>query len=192
MHAVTRGCWLNSAKEKVLPFLSAYGYDWKTPWACTKVESTWATGATILRFRRVTAQTDDETAFSVLKIEGMEQIWVIPTETGMLGVPHADSDPHNIAAFNVLLRLHKGPVDAAGWLEAGKLYMAILGYMEALPIKAEPGSAEPCSSDGCSVAFSDRPVVMSEAYNKWTLAFAVPSKGQPGRLTDVSKETVQP
>ncbi len=180
------------SKGEGLAILGAYGYDWKTPWACTMVESPWAIGATILRFRKVTAQTDDETAFSILKVQGREQIWIIPTEMGMLEVPHADSDPHNVAAFNVLLQLHKGPIDAAGWIEAGKLYMAILGHKEALLMKADSGNADACSDNGCSVAFSDRPVVAGEAYNKWTLAFAIPSKGQPGMLTDVSKETVKP
>jgi len=173
--------------------LSAYGYDLRQLWACSKVGSSWAAGATILRFRKIAVQTDDQTAFSVVKVPGLEHIWVIPTDTGMLEVSNSENDPHNLAAFNALLRLHKGPVDAAGWLEAGKLYMAIFGHNEAVPIKAEHGEADPCSlGDECSVAFSDRPLVAGEAYNKWTPAFTAPSKGRPVTLTDVSKETVQP
>jgi hypothetical protein len=111
----------------------------------------------------------------------------------MLDVSHSENDPHNLAAFNALLRLHKGPVDAAWWWEAGKLYMSILGRKGAVPIKAEPGDADSCSSDNeCSISFSDRPIHAGEAYNKWTLAFTVPSKSQLMMLTDVSKETVQP
>lgn len=173
--------------------LKAYGYDLREPWTCTKIESAWASGATILRFQKITVQSDDQTAFSVVKVPASEHVWVIPTATGMLEVSHSENDPHNLATFSALLRLHKGPVDAAGWLEAGKLYMAILGHKEAVPMKAEPGDADPCSSgDECSVSFSDRPVVAGEAYNKWTLTFTAPSKGQPVTLTDVSKETVQP
>lgn len=173
--------------------LMAYGYNLREPWACSKIESSWTAGATILRFRKITIETDDQTAFSVVKVLGLEYVWVIPTETGMLEVPHAENDPHNVAAFNALLRLHKGPVDAAGWLEAGKLYMAILGHEVAVPIKAETGEADLCSSgEKCFVSFSDRSVVAGEAYNKWTLAFTAPSKGQPVTLTDVSKETVRP
>jgi hypothetical protein len=172
--------------------LSAYGYDWKKPWACTKIESAWSTGATIFRFRKVTTQTDDGMAFSVLRVPGMEHIWVIPTDTGMLEVPHSESDPHNLAAFNMLLRLHKGPVDAAGWLDIGKLYMAILGHQDALPMKAEHSAGGYCAEDECSVSFSDRPVVKSEPYNEWTLDFAPPAQGKPAVLTGVSRETVQP
>lgn len=171
--------------------LKAYGYDLREPWTCTKLESSWASGATILQFQKITVQSDDQTAFSVMKVPSSEHVWVIPTATGMLEVSHSGSDPHNLAAFSALLRLHKGPVDAAGWLEAGKLYMAILGHKEAVPINAEPGDADPCS-DECSVSFSDRPVVVGEAYNKWTLTFTAPSKGQPVTLANVSKETAQP
>src|SRR4051794_16437768 len=58
--------------------LSAYGYDLREPWACSKVESSWAVGATILHFRKITVQTDDQTAFSVVRVPGLEYIWVIP------------------------------------------------------------------------------------------------------------------
>jgi hypothetical protein len=172
--------------------LRAFGYDLREPWTCTKIESSWATGATILRFQKLTAQTDDQTAFSVVKVSSLQHIWVIPTETGMLEVSHSETDPHNMAAFNALLRLRKGPVDAAGWLEAGKLYMAILGHKDVMPFKAQPADAYPCTSHECSVSFSDRPIVESEPYNKWTLAFTARVQGKPVTLTDVSRETVQP
>jgi hypothetical protein len=173
--------------------LSAYGYDWRHPWACTKIKSAWATGATILSFRKVTAQTDDDVTFSVLKVSGLGQIWVIPTGNGMLGASHSENDPHNLAAFNALLRLHKGPVDLAGWLGIGKLYMSILGHKEVVPIKAEKSDADSCGSgDECSVSFSDRPVVSGEPYNKWTLDFTGPTQGNPIVLVDVSIETVHP
>ena len=169
--------------------LKAYGYDIQQPWACTKIESPWAAGATILQFHKITVQSDDHTAFSVVKVPTLESVWVIPTATGMLEVAHAESDPHNIAAFNALLGLHKGPIDAAGWLEVGKLYMTLLGHKEAVPIKDDGDS---CSGNECSVSFSDRPVVAGEAYNKWSLTFTAPSNGQPGMLTDASRETVHP
>ena len=78
-----------------------------------------------MRFRKITTQTDDQTAFSIVKVPGLEFVWVVPTQTGMLEVPHAESDPHNVVAFNAILRRHKGPVNAAGWLEASKLYQPI-------------------------------------------------------------------
>jgi hypothetical protein len=169
--------------------LRAYGFDIQQPWACTEIKSSWAAGATILRFRRITVQSDDHTAFTVVKIPTLEAVWVIPTEKGMLEVAHSESDPHNIAAFNALLGLHKGPINVAGWIEAGSLYMTLLGHREAVPIKDE---ADSCSEDECSLSFSDRPVVAGEAYNKWSLTFAAPHEGQPWTLTEVSRETVHP
>lgn len=174
--------------------LKAYGYDLREPWACTKIESPWAAGATILQFQKINVnKTDDYTAFSVMKISPFEYVWVIPTMIGMLEVPHAASDPHNLAAFNALLHVHKHSIDVAGWVEAGKLYMALLGHKGAVPIKGETGRTDSCrSGDECSVSFSDRPVVTGEAYNKWTLTFIPPLKRQPAMLSDVSEETVQP
>lgn len=158
-----------------------------------KIESSWASEATILRFQKITVQRDDQTAFSVVKIPALEYVWIIPTATGMLEAAHAESDPHNVAAFNALLRLHKEPIEATRWLEAGKLYMTLLGHKEAVAIKGKAGEAASCSSsDECSVAFSDRPVVEGQAYNKWTLTFAASSKGHQRMLTDISKKTVQP
>ena len=72
--------------------LKAYGYDLREPWTCTRIESSWAAAATILRFRKMTVQTDDQTAFTVIKVPALEYIWVIPTESGMLEVAHAESD----------------------------------------------------------------------------------------------------
>jgi hypothetical protein len=58
----------------------------------------------------------------VVKIPGMKHIWVIPTNMGMLEVPHSESDPHNIAAFNALLKtIPNGLLNSAGWLEISKL-----------------------------------------------------------------------
>src|SRR6185312_15829613 len=136
--------------------LKMYGYDLQELWACTRLESFWAPGASILLFHKITVESDDHTAFSVVKTPALEFVWVIPTETGMLEVAHAESDPHNIAAFNALLRLHRGAVNAASWLEAGKLYMMLLGHKEIVPIEDEANS---CSISECSVSFSDRPVV---------------------------------
>jgi hypothetical protein len=173
--------------------LKDYGYDLQEPWVCSKIESPWAPRATILQFHKITAQSDDQTAFSVVKIPGLQCVWVIPTGAGMLEVAHMESDPHNIAAFNALLRLHQGPIDAAGWLDAGKLYMALLGQNKAIPIQREGDEIQRCdSTNECSVSFSDRSIITGEAYNKWTLTFIAPSKGQPAQLSDVEAETVRP
>ena len=183
----------NLSRGSGASLLQAYGYDLQKPWTCTRVESPWSAGAEILRFRRVTVETDDQTAFSIVQLPGLNYVWVIPTETGMLEVAHSESDPHNLAAFNAMLQLHKGPVNASGWLEAGKLYMTILGHKEAVPIKAESGDSDSCATSGeCSVSFSDRQIVPGTAYNRWTLNFTVPSKNQPVSLIEAVKETVHP
>jgi hypothetical protein len=173
--------------------LDAYGYDLRQPWACTRIEVPWAPGATILRFRKTTVQSDEHTAFTVLRLPGVDYVWVIPTAGGMLEVPHAENDPHNIAAFNALLRLYKEPVRGKKWLELGKLYMAILGHEQALPINEAGSNADSCAArDECSVSFSDRLVTATEAYNKWTLIFTTLSNGRSMALIDVSRETVRP
>lgn len=172
--------------------LKPYGYDIHEPWSCTKIESPWSAGASILRFQKVSAQSDEATAFSVIKVSGSSYIWVMPTGIGMLEVPHAESDPHNLAAFNALLgNLAKGPSSAADWNAIGELYMALLGHKETVAIGAEQGSQSPCNSDGdCSVAFADRPPRANEPYTKWTLTFSAPFRTMRLKLTDASREVV--
>lgn len=174
--------------------LSSYGYNLHEPWACTKISSSWAGESTLLHFQKVTAQSDDVTAFSVLKVAGAAHIWVIPTGDGMLEAPHAESDPHNLAAFNALLQsLCKAPTGAADWIAIGKLYMTLLGHKEALPVEAETGNPNPCSSEGdCSVAFADRVPHAHEPYTKWTLNFVAPRSSNPARIIDGTREVVPP
>jgi hypothetical protein len=173
--------------------LKPYGYDFHEPWSCTKIDSPWVAGSSLLRFQRVTAQSDDATAFSVVKVSGSSYIWVIPTETGMLEVPHAESDPHNFAAFNALLgTLVKGPSSLAEWNAVGKLYMVLLGHKEAVPMKPKLGSSGPCDSDGeCALAFADGLHGPNEPYTKWTLTLSAPNRSRPFRLVDASKEVIR-
>jgi hypothetical protein len=181
-------------KQEGITLLGAYGYDLlKELWVCTKIESPLSKGATILQFNKADF-SGGQLGFSVMKVPGMEHIWIIPTQIGMLEVPHLESDPHNLAAFNALLKIiPKGRLNATGWLEIGKLYMAILGYKEVVPIRTESGDSNPCSScNECSLSFSVGPVVKDEPYDKWTLIFACPSIGKPAVLTDVSRETIGP
>ncbi len=173
--------------------LKAYGYDLREPWACTKIDSPLVVGATVLRFRRITSETDDYTTFSVVKVASSEYVWIIPTTSGMLEVPHAESDPHNIAAFNALLRLHKAPLGASGLLEAGKFYMALLGHTAAIPLVPEVGVGDISSAENeSSVSFSDRLPVPGEAFNKWTLTFETGAHDHSSILSSVARETVQP
>ena len=174
--------------------LKPYGYDFHEPWSCTKIESPWAAGASLLRFQKVSAQSDEATAFSVIKVSGSSYIWVLPTETGMLEVRHVESDPHNLAAFNALLgTLAKGPSSLADWNAVGKLYMVLLGHKGAAPMKPEPGSSGPCDPDGeCTLAFADGLHGPKEPYTKWTLTLSAPNRSRPCRLVEASKEVITP
>lgn len=172
--------------------LSSYGYNLREPWACTRIESPWVTGSVLLRFKKVSAQTDDQTAFSVLKVSGIDHLWIIPTGTGMLEVPDAESDPHNIAAFNALLSsLRKPPLSPSDWEGVGKLYMTMLGHREAVQVTPEASDTGVCNGEGeCTVAFSDRPVRAGEPFNKWTLVFTPASGAKPAMLEEATRETV--
>jgi hypothetical protein len=172
--------------------LNSYGYNLREPWACARIHSPWVTGSVLLRFQKVSAETDGQTAFSVLKVSNIEHIWVVPTGTGMLEVPHAESDPHNIAAFNALLSsLRKPPLSNSDWDAVGKLYMTMLGHKDAVQVAPEAGDTAVCNGDGeCTVAFSDRPVRPGEAFNKWTLVFAPAGGGKPAMLEEATRETV--
>jgi hypothetical protein len=172
--------------------LGSYGYDLREPWACTRIESPWVTGSTLLRFQKISAQTDEQTTFSVLRVSGIDYIWIVPTGTGMLEVPHAESDPHNVAAFNALLSsLPKPPLSASDWEGLGKLYMTMLGHREAIQVAHETGDTAVCNGEKeCSVAFSDRPIRRGESFNKWTLVFAPASGGKPAILEETTRKTV--
>jgi hypothetical protein len=126
-------------------------------------------------------------------VAGLSYIWVIPTEVGMLEAPHAENDPHNIAAFNALLgTFSKTPSSAADWNAVGKLYMFLLGHKEVVPVEADTSRQSPCGSDGdCSIGLSDSPLHSNQPYTKWTLTFSAPSGTVRLRLSDASREVVQ-
>ncbi len=65
--------------------LNSYGYDLHAPWSCTRIDSPWAAGSSLLHFQKVSARTDDATAFSVMRVAGNAYIWVIPTESRNAG-----------------------------------------------------------------------------------------------------------
>ena len=82
--------------------------------------------------------------------------------------------------------------NAAGWLEAAKLYMAIVGHSDAIPIARKSHSESPCTKDTCTVTFSDSPIKTGEPYIRYTLTFAPPTSTQPATLTGVVRRTIQP
>ena len=182
------------SKASGTAILSSYGYHLNEPWGCTKIESPWAAGASLLYFRKISSRTDDATAFSVMKVAGNPQIWVIPTESGMLELPNVDSDPHNLAAFNALLgSLPKQPSGQVEWNAFGQLYMVLLGHTGAVAIEPQPPQRSPCSTEGeCTLAFADRAPHAKEPFTRWTLTFRIASGANPPRLTDAAREVVSP
>jgi hypothetical protein len=170
--------------------LRAYGYDLNEPWACTRINSPWVGRSILLHFQKATAQTDDASAFSAMKVIGTTHIWIIPTAEGMLETPHVESDPHNLAAFNSLLQsLAKSPSKTEDWNAIGKLYMALVGHPEVISIEAESGNPNPCNLEGdCLIAFADRRPRVNEPYTKWTLTFRIASSSKRIKLMDATRQ----
>jgi hypothetical protein len=174
--------------------LVSYGYNLREPWACTKIESPWVMGSFLLHFRKISAQSDDMTAFSVMKVAGIAHIWIIPTESGMLEVPNADSDPHNLAAYNALIgSLSKTPSSRTAWAAVAKLYLILLGHETVVPIDTGSSQSNLCISEGeCSLAFADRIPHRKEPYIKWTLTFNVANGHNRTKLIEVKRNVVSP
>jgi hypothetical protein len=185
-------------KELLTPagsaLLSAYGFSLKHVLFCRRIDVPWGAGASLLHFEKASAQTDDNTSFSVMKVPGIVQIWIIPTGSGMLKPPDVDSDPHNLAAFNALLRyLPKRKPSETDWTAVGRLYMAMVGHSTVISLCSVEGPSNPCSVGGdCIVVFSDRTPQAKEGYVKWTLTFEAADQLNPVRLADVSREVVSP
>lgn len=179
-------------KEPGIAILNAYGYNLREPWACTKLDAPFFRGATLLHFRKVSAQSDENTAFSVVQTAGSTYLWIIPTASGMLEERNVESDPHNIAAFNSLLRsLRKSPTNSVEWWAIGKAYMALVGQTAAVAIESLPGDSGSCNVDHeCTLAFADRPTHLKETYVRWTLTFDTAHDNMPPRLIDARSEVV--
>jgi hypothetical protein len=180
---------LDSPSGKAL--LTLYGFDLGEAWACTPIRSALAPRMQLLRFRRLSAATEEATAFTVLKAAGAQTLWIIPTASGMLRVSGVESDPHNIAAFNALLRSMPKPASStADWEALARLYLAVVGHAEVFPLKTEGGASATCGAQGeCSLSFADRAPQAARSYWKWTVTFDRIGEG-PIKLTDATAELV--
>ena len=169
--------------------LSLYGYNLRETWACTSIASALAPGTQVLRFRRISTATDVATAFTVVKVAGEQSFWIIPTASGMLRVSGVESDPHNLAAFNALLRsIPKPPSRTADWEALARLYLAVVGHEVAFPLKTEGGVSAACGTQNeCSLSFADRAPQAARSYWKWTVTFDGTAKGAI-TLTDATAE----
>jgi hypothetical protein len=167
--------------------LALYGYDLRELWACTSIPSPQEPGAQILRFKRISTNDHDGTAFTVLKPAGWPSFWIIPTTSGMLMVKSVD-DPHNRAAFNALLRsMPRTPSSAADWEALARFYLTVVGRGEAVLLRIEDGA---CGGQGdCSLSFADRVPGKGLGYWKWTVSFDRTGKGAV-TLRDTEEELV--
>jgi hypothetical protein len=180
--------------------LSSYGYDLNEQWECSKIESPWITGATMLQFRKVNPRMgspiDLVASFSVLKVNGIAQIWVIPISSGSQVIeipnlaPEVDTDPHNIAAFNALLSsCLRPPRDASGWNSIGNLYMTLVGDAGVVPIEDPPGQSKACNLGvECALSFKYPGTDANQTerlYSTWTLTFNPGDGSRPTKLTKV-------
>src|SRR5580658_6369041 len=172
--------------------LRAYGYNIdREMWSCDQVVSRWLRDTRMLIFRRVTSQSDDQSAFSVLQVSGSSYLWIVPLYEHSSEFQNYEGDPHNIAAFNAFLgSLSAAPSKPVDWEDIGRLYLALLGHDEAVLIKEGP-SGDHCGADRqCRIAFADRVPHENDPYIRWTVIFSVARDRTPTRLTEVNREIV--
>lgn len=180
---------LHSASGKAL--LRLYGYDLQEVWVCTPIRSALAPTAQTLHFGRVSTHDDEYTAFTVLKAADVQAIWVVPTNSGMLRVPGAECDRHNMAAFNAVLRsMPRRPSKPAEWEALARLYLAVVGRPEVFSLVAAEANSTTCGAQGeCELSFADRAPDPSGGYWRFTVSFEAGLHDAP-RLSDVTAELV--
>ena len=131
-HIPTRTClnqdWnlLNQAQAQAL--LADYGYEKNLPWTCEAIAVPWLPSAKIIRLR-ATIQLDDYRAATLLQASPNSRLWLIPTYFGMIAFPRTEEEPHNLAAFNDLLRVAALKAKDDQLVDLCNLYQSIL-YMD--------------------------------------------------------------
>jgi hypothetical protein len=106
--------------------LTDYGYGGSIPWTCEAAIVPWLKTAQIVRLR-ATEGDDDFLRLTLLRATLHARIWLIPIEHGMVGFAHVVDDPHNLAAFNDLLRVAKLKPREDQILEISNLYQFAVG-----------------------------------------------------------------
>jgi len=128
--ACSEGDWAFLDSKTTRALLADYGFEFAPPFTCVEALVPWLPLARILRVNEETIRLDDYREFTIIQGTRESQIWVIPIEYGMVMFSHVEDDPHNIAAFNDLLRVATRKPDENLLLELGNLYQFIVGAEE--------------------------------------------------------------
>jgi hypothetical protein len=116
--------FLDLASTRLL--LADYNYQIRAPFTCLAASVPWLPSTKILRIHE-SLGLDDYRTFTVIQASTTFPVWIIPIESGMVMYPHVEGNPHNIAAFNDLLRCSSRKADENMLFELGDLYQFVLG-----------------------------------------------------------------
>ena len=115
-------------------------------------------------FHSIPTRLDDQTRFALV-LSRPDKVWVIPIASGMLEYPRVESDPHNLAAFNLTLIARKTPDSETQWTSLAMSYLALIGH------GGETSDARvSCVKPECSIQISEHQSPM--AVISWTLTSA--------------------
>lgn len=125
-HSCSDADWkfLDMASTRLL--LADYDYEIRASLTCLAASVPWLPSARILRVHE-SLGLDNYRTFTVIHGSATSRVWVIPIEFGMIRYPYVEGNPHNIAAFNDLLRAASRKPDESMLLELGNLYQFVLG-----------------------------------------------------------------
>lgn len=137
---VSRDCgkadWALLDTSEAKNLLSGYEFDGFIPRQCKAVDVKWLPTAQIVRLNAGVAD-DDYREITLLRASTGSRLWLIPIEKGMVGFPGTPSDPHNLAAFNDLLRVAQFRVTDDNLPEVSDLYQFLV-RMEVNPNPHQP------------------------------------------------------
>jgi hypothetical protein len=128
-HACGESDWAFLDLKSTRAALADKRFDILPPITCLAASVPWLPSARIIRVNE-SLGLDDYREFSVIQGSEASRVWVVPIESGMVGYPHTEDNPHNIAAFNDLLRFAPRKPDENLLLELGNLYQFIVGREE--------------------------------------------------------------
>jgi hypothetical protein len=182
--------------------LADYGFNILPPWTCLAAVVPWLPTARIIRLKE-SLGLDNYPEFTLIQSSSDSRLWVIPIEHGMVGYPHNENNPHNIAAFNDLLRAAKHKPGDDLLIELGNLYQFIVGSEEWFDPERMPKTIEQSlkvndimwmiqrDADGVTLKhrefFGDR---WTHSYMIWEFCFKKSAQGL--RLASVERGPLDP
>jgi hypothetical protein len=128
-HIPTHECrsqdWVLLNKPQAQALLADYGYEQNLLWTCEAIDVPWLPSAKIIRLHAA-VELDDYRAVTLVQANPNSRVWLIPTYFGMVSFPHTEQDPHNLAAFNDLLRVAALNAKDNQLIDLSNLYQSIL------------------------------------------------------------------